>query len=562
MTELFNEIINKLDEIYYITKSPTIERDVNEIKANISQLKIMFDQTNNIITDLSGENEELLDKIDDQNFEINTLKDENTELINQIKALEDENIGLKSRQINVERREKKKKKRETKYKHEKRHITEFCDEIVDLYTDNNKKVKIIKGKDATIKNKINSIITLNNNAEAYVKMKLLTAKIVSKFKFGKFEIDLVRNTSYSEMNSNDNYWRLKVSNWFDCKNKITSQKEADKFWRGETSLRLKSLPEYESMIEHNGKTHVLITSLEQFIYLLFWLKFHNIRHMINSSEFNEKIKEHIKNYFLNQKFVSFTLVLDKLFSMSFSELNEFLESIESFGATFYEIVNNEGTTQDINYFMVYKLKNSDEYSHEIISNETKTNFGFNFVDINLFINQITEDLITKLNNDDEVVKTIMINKFEHALSNENNEVYINELINENNNEEENISVHDYIERDNYIITDMNNDGDDELKVEIKTDFNYNRNFDMKNKIEFSRNLHISNDTFIIGESRGILRRLHYPETAKISRKPSVRNSDGYFVKNKSHFINGMKEENYNFPNHNYVVKPDSLVVSF
>lgn len=479
--------------------------------------------------------------------------------------MENKNIGLNSRQTGDERRKIKKKPCENKRKYEKRRISEACDEIVDLYHNANKqKVKINK-QNKTIKkqqNHINTlnkrIITINNNEQAYEKMRLLTLKIVSKLKFGKFEIDLPRKTSYSEMNTNDNYWRLKVSNWFGCKNKIVSQNETDKFWLDETSQRLKCFPEYENMIKRNGKTHVLITSMEQFIYLLFWLTFHNMHHLITSKEFNEKFKDHIKNYFLNQRFVALRLVLNKLFSMSFSELNEFLDSIESFGGSFYEVVNSEGTTQDINYFMVYKIKNSNEYNYEIINNETKTNFGFNFIDINLFEQQITDDLITKLNNDNEVVKTILTDKIEHALSNENNEVYINKLIDNNNNKTDNKEVYKKIGRDNYIITNNNI-----LKTEIKTDFNYNKNFDMKNKIEFSRNLHISNDTFIIGEPRGILRQLDYAQSRDNTvRKPSVRNSDKYFVKNKFHFINETKEENYNFANHDYVVEPDCLVVSF
>lgn len=550
MTELFNEIINKLDEIMNVTRSPTIRTSINELRTITNKLKAQLNERDNQVY----RQEILITALIKRNKE---LENENIELKSRNEELENENIGLKSQQINKKRRENKKKKRETKRKHEKRHITESCNEVVDLYNDNNKKDKIINGKNAIIKSQQNHIITLNNNAEAYKIMQLLTTKIVSKLKFGKFELDLARNTSYAKSNTNDNYWRFKLSNWFDCKNKITSQKETDKFWRGETSQRLKSLPEFENVIKRNGKTHVLITSMEQLVLLLFWLKFHNMHHIINSSEFNEKIKEHIKNYILNQKFVSLTLVLDKLFSMSFSELNQFLDSIESFGATFYEVVNSEGTTQDINYFMIYKPNNSNEYRHEVISNESKTNFGFNFVDINLIEKQITEDLITKLNNDDEVVKTIMIDKFEHALSNENNEVYTNELIIVNNSKIVNKDVVKKTNRKNYIITNNN-----VLKTEIKTDFNYNKNFDMKNKLEFSRNLHISNDTFIIGESRGILRRLNYAQSRDGDRRPSVRNSDEYFIKNKFHFINEMKEENYNFVDHDYVVKPDSLVVSF
>ena len=133
MTELFNKIDAKLNTINYITKSPTIERNVTKIKKYISKLKRIVEETNDAITNVSGYNEELLDKIADQKFEINELKEENAEIIVRLNDLENENIGLKSRQINVERRRKKKNKRKTKHKHEKRHITEFCNEIVDLY---------------------------------------------------------------------------------------------------------------------------------------------------------------------------------------------------------------------------------------------------------------------------------------------------------------------------------------------------------------------------------------------------------------------------------------------
>ena len=550
MTELIDRINTKFNEIMNKTRSGIIRTLNNELRTITNNL---FNENNGLFSrnnDLINKNNDLLKEINKLKAQLNERDDQSyrqeiliTTLIKQNKELKNENIGLKSLQINEERRR-------NKNKHKRQHIIESCDEVIDLYNDVNKQNKIIKQQHKRI-------ITIQDNSQVYEKMKLLAAKIVSKLKFGKFEIDLARNTSYSEMNTNDNYWRLKVSNWFDCKNKITLQKETDKFWYGETSQRLKSLPEYESIIKRNGKTHVLITSMEQFIHLLFWLKFHNIHHMINSSEFNEDLKSHIKNYFLNQRFIALTLVLDKLFSMSFSKLNQFLDSIESFGASFYEVVNNDGTTQDINYFMIYKQNNADNYNYEIISNETKTNFGFNFVDINLFIGQITQDLITKLNDDDNVIKTILIDKFEHALSNESNEVYTNELIKENNCKSINRVVVGKINRKNYIITNNNI-----LKTEIKTDFNYNRNFDMKNKIEFSRNLHISNDTFIIGESRGILRRLVYAQRNKDSRKPSVCISNKYFIKNKSHFINEMIEENYNFVDHNYVIEPDSLVVSF
>ena len=120
MTELFNKIDAKLNTINYITKSPTIERNVTKIKKYISKLKRIVEETNDAITNVSGYNEELLDKIADQKFEINELKEENAEIIVRLNDLENENIGLKSRQINVERRRKKKNKRKTKHKHEKR----------------------------------------------------------------------------------------------------------------------------------------------------------------------------------------------------------------------------------------------------------------------------------------------------------------------------------------------------------------------------------------------------------------------------------------------------------
>ena len=215
MTELFNKIDAKLNTINYITKSPTIERNVTKIKKYISKLKRIVEETNDAITNVSGYNEELLDKIADQKFEINELKEENAEIIVRLNDLENENIGLKSRQINVERRRKKKNKRKTKHKHKKRHITEFCNEIVDLYDEianSNNKISLRDDK-LTVLSKCNEelkdcIDENNRNVNCQKIVKNLKRKnyltYINKKQTTEIELEIKTDFNYNKLINQNN----------------------------------------------------------------------------------------------------------------------------------------------------------------------------------------------------------------------------------------------------------------------------------------------------------------------------------------------------------------------
>lgn len=580
--ELINKIITKLNVIYYTTKRPTIERNVNDIKDDISELKRIVEETNNAITNVSGYEEELLDIINEQKFEINELKEEKAELIDTIKALENENIGLKSRLTNVERRKKKKKRRETKHKHKKRHITESRDEVIELYdeiVDSNNKITILSKSNEELKDHINdkkfeineltSEYNILMSKHSLLAIQSIVPKFISKTsknrKFANLHLDATKSVPLSQLEDHDKVWKFLLAECFECHDTLTNNFIEDKFILSDDKKIIRSYPNHEYILTNDNVKFVLITSIPQLINLIIDLKREDKTIVFNLIEFKEYLRNHVKNYSNNQTTIACILGILYLINLSEEELELLLLKAKDINMTYLETIDNNGVVTEIRYYM-YIITLNDTIIKIELNKDFEYKFKINIIDVNRYTRGFSDTLLNYIKDNKENIQTLLIDKIKHFTSTDNHECFEHVIIDENNRDVNRQKIVKSLKRKNYITT-TGPRNKVSVDLEIKTDFNYNKFINQNNLLEFTKRLQQQNDMYVTNNKQLISRKLRFTSNDKedLSKQNYGDVNNRYFKHTISHIVDNFDEDtiiNVDFNEFNYMVEPDMLIISY